>query len=125
MTPSAFFLYKKWPAEIPSLRSEYYKHAQDGDGLSYKIEVWGVVDKNIRTNGYFIQWASLTRGPHALWPTFKPLVDVMYRYMTQIETGRERESNLNLSQFLAFRFESYLLENSYVLHRVFAISELI
>lgn len=41
-------------------------------------------------------------------------------YITNIESGRS--SNLNMSQFSTLRFISYLLYNSYIPNRVFAIS---
>ena len=79
VAPSLLFLYKKGPAQFPHVRVEYYKHAQDSDVFAYNIKVWRAVDMYIRRNGHFPQGASVTLGPHALWPTVKPYVDFMSR----------------------------------------------
>lgn len=102
---------------------ECYKHAQDVDEFAYNIKVWRAADMYIRRNGHFPHGASVSPGPHALCPTVIPYISIMFKYMTHIESGRS--SNLNLSQFFALRFITYLLNNSHVLYRVFSISNFI
>lgn len=71
---------------------------------------------------YFTHLAFATPGPHALWPTVKPVVHVMPRFRKNIEVGRS--SKFDLSQFIALRFLKYLLYNAYVTRRVFGASRI-
>lgn len=122
VAPHVCFLYmKQQHVIIPAPADNMYRHAQDRDGFIYSILLWRSVDKHIRERGFYENGASVTPGPHSLWPKVKPYVDVMSRYLTHIEAGRG--SNLNLSQFITLRFLNYLVYNAYVLHRVMAVEE--
>lgn len=52
----------------------------------------------------------------------KKFVDVMSRYLKNIESGI---INLNLSQFVTLQFLNYLLYNSYVLHLLMSVEEIL
>lgn len=123
VAPSLIFLYKEEPAQIPHVRVTYYKRAQDTEEFPYNIKVWRSVEMYVKRNEHFLKGASVILGHHALRQTVRPFVDVMSWYMTHIELGRS--SNLKLSRLLALKFITYLLYKSYVLHLVFAVSDLI
>lgn len=61
-------------------------------------------------------------GPQALRPRAKPCIDVMSRYMAQIESGRR--SDLNLAQLITLRFVNYLTYNAYVVSRCVATADI-
>lgn len=83
--PHLYLLYTKAELRIvPQAADGKYSHVQDRDGFIYSCMLWRSVDKHIRDRGLYENGASITPGPHALWPKVKPLVDVMSRYLTQI-----------------------------------------
>lgn len=86
-------------------------------------QIWEVCWHIHRQNGCFLNKVSDALGLHALWTTVKPYVNVKSRYLTHFEAGRA--SSLSLSQFTTLRFMTYLLHNSYVIDRAFAISGVI
>lgn len=96
---------------------EYYGYTQDRHGYCYYVNCWRAMDKMVRTKSEpFRAGFSWAPGPHAMWPKQKPLLDIVSRYITHIEAGRD--SNLTLSQSLAFRMILYQLYNAFVCHRV-------
>lgn len=118
------FIYQKEDVRVlPLLDIAQYRHAQEPDGFMYTLALWRSVDAYIRREGHFKNGASITPGPHGLWPKLKPFVDVMSRYMTHIEAGRR--SNLNLSQFAAMRFLNYLLYNAYIVSRSINVAHIL
>lgn len=95
----------------------YFGYTQDRHGYCYYVRCWRAIDMMVRGLGAPLKGGfSWAPGPHAMWPKQKPLLDVVSRYITHIEAGRD--SNLTLSQSLASRMILYQLYNAYVCHRV-------
>lgn len=103
--PSVVFFDRDYSSTLPVIT------AMHDEGLS----VFGTVGCK---NG-----ARIRKGLQALRPRAKPYVDVLSRYMAQIESGRR--SDLNLSQLIPLRFINYLTYNAYVVSRCVATADML